>query len=78
MFVPDSTWDRKLKRHSCCGSKHSYHRGSCPNRRLHPHGRTSDPDFLRVQDCKAEGLTSGQCAARLNMPLGQVNELWIS
>jgi len=39
-------------------------------------GRASDPEYLLVQDCKAEGRTSGQCAGLLNMPLDQVNEMW--
>lgn len=76
MRNPGNTWDKKNKRHTCCGSKHTYHRSSCPNRMSAIPGRMSDPDFINVQSCKAEGYTSGQCAISLGMPLAQVNELW--
>lgn len=70
-------WNNDHVYHQCCGSKHTYHKTTCPNRRGGIPGRASDPDFLNVQDCKASGLSSGQCAARLNMPLDQVNDLWV-
>ena len=76
MSVAGDTWDKKLKQHSCCKSKHTYHRSSCSNRVAAIHGRMSDPDFIRVQTCKADGFTSDKCATELNMPLAQVNDLW--
>lgn len=71
------TWDPIEKKHKCCGSKHSYHYSSCPERNKIP-GRASDPDWQKVQQCKAEGITSGDCAKREGMPLDQVNDLWLS
>jgi DNA-directed RNA polymerase specialized sigma24 family protein len=32
---------------------------------------------MKVQEAKLDGLTSGEVAKKLNMPLEQVNELWI-
>jgi len=72
----ESTWNRKTQRHECCGSKHSYHYSSCPNRVKIP-GRASDHDFMQVQAHKEQGMTSREVAATLNMPLEQVNDLWI-
>jgi len=77
MFGHDPTWNKELGQHTCCGSKHTYHKTNCPNRRSMVMGRLSDPDFIKVQDCKAEGYSSGQCASLLNMPLEQVNDLWL-
>jgi len=71
------TWDRELKQHTCCGSRHTYHRSDCPNRGRAVIGRISDPDFINVQACKSDDLTSEQCAKALNMPLDQVNDLWV-
>lgn len=76
--VHEATWDRETKRHTCCGSAHSYHRTNCQVRKLNvPPGRTSDPDFVNVQILKKDGLNSGQIARRLNLPLEYVNELFI-
>lgn len=72
-----STWDKDLKQHTCCGSQHTYHKSTCVNRRGGIPGRMSDPDFLAVQACKADDLNSFQCARRLNMPVEQVNDLWL-
>jgi len=73
----EPTWSKELKMHTCCGSKHSYHKGNCPVNGTRIPGRASDPDFIRVQNLKLEDLTSGEVAKRLNMPLDQVNELWV-
>lgn len=77
MFSLGSTWNKEHGYHVCCGSRHTYHKSTCPNRAAGIPGRASDPEFISVQTCKADGLTSGQCARRLNMPLDQVNELWV-
>lgn len=79
LSVHEPTWDKELKKHTCCGSLHSYHKSSCPSKNSSIPGRTSDPDFIRVQQLKAEkpGITSGQVAKELRMPLAQVNDLWI-
>lgn len=72
------TWDKENGYHTCCGSRHTYHKSTCAMRVAGIPGRASDPDFINVQTCKADGCTSGECAKRLNMPLDQVNEFWIS
>lgn len=77
MFTPGDTWDKEKKCHTCCGSKHTYHKSTCPNRVAGIPGRASDPDFIKVQQCKADGFTSTQCSGLLCMPLDQVNDLWI-
>lgn len=77
MFAPGDTWDKEKRCHTCCGSKHTYHKGNCVHRVSGIPGRSSDPDFINVQTCKADGLTSGQCAKKLNMPLDQVNDFWL-
>lgn len=77
MAVHGDTWNKELGCHSCCGSKHTYHKSTCQLRAPKIPGRVSDPEFIKVQSCKGEGLTSGQCAATLNMPLDQVNDLWV-
>lgn len=78
MFSLSNTWDKEKKCHTCCGSKHTYHRSTCQFRNVGIPGRSSDPEFISVQTCKADGLSSGECSKRLNMPLDQVNELWVS
>lgn len=77
MFAQSDTWNKEAGCHSCCDSRHTYHKSTCHLRREKAPGRTTDPDFMNVQDCKAEGLSSNQCASRLNMPLEQVNDLWV-
>ena len=77
MFAHGPTWDEDKKQHKCCGSKHSYHNSSCPERSKIP-GRASDPDWQKVHSCKDSGLSSGECAAKLGMPLDQVNDLWLN
>lgn len=75
----DVTWDRELKKHSCCGSKHSYHMSSCSIRNSTIPGRASDPDFVMVQRLKEQnpGITSKEVAREMNLPLAQINDLWI-
>jgi len=74
----EPTWDKEKGCHTCCGSTHSpSHKSWCPNRKSTIPGRSSDPDFVNVQELKAQGLSSGEVAKRLNIPLDQVNELWI-
>lgn len=77
VFALGDTWNKEIGRHTCCGSNHTYHKSTCPNRTAGIPGRASDPEFINVQTCKADGNTSGECAKRLNMPLDQVNELWL-
>lgn len=77
MFALGDTWDKERKCHTCCGSKHTYHKSTCKNRTAGIPGRASDPDFINVQACKKRGASSGECAAQLNMPLEQVNDLWV-
>lgn len=78
LSVNESTWSKTLKQHTCCGSTHSYHEGSCPIRNTRIPGRSSDPDYVRVQAMKASnpGITSRDVANELNMPIDQVNDLW--
>jgi len=76
MFNPGETWNKELKEHTCCGSHHTYHKSNCPMRKGGIPGRASDPEFISVQTCKADGCTSIECSRKLNMPLGQVNDLW--
>lgn len=66
-----------MKMHTCCASKHSYHKGNCPVKGTRVPGRASDTDFIQVQNLKADGLTSIEVAKRINMPLEQVNDLWV-
>lgn len=79
LSVHESTWSKEKKMHTCCGSMHSYHKTSCPVRRSLPQipGRASDPLFVRVHELKNEGLTSGQIAHEMGLPLDQVNELFV-
>jgi hypothetical protein len=77
LSVHEPTWDKQKRMHTCCGSHHSYHKGHCPVKGVRIPGRASDPEFMKVQEAKSEGLTSGDVAKKLNMPLEQVNELWI-
>lgn len=78
MSVHEATWNRETKMHNCCSSKHSYHKLSCPSRQKDSiPGRMSDPNFVRVQDLKAEGLNSQQIATRLNLPLEMINDLFV-
>ena len=80
----DSSWDPALRMHTCCESKHgAYHKASCRIR----NGDISDlklrgtapppPEKAKVQELKAQGLTSGQIAEELGMKLREVNKLWI-
>ena len=77
MAVHGDTWNKAIGAHTCCGSKHTYHKSTCARRGPMIPGRLSDPEFMKVQSCKENGLTSGQCASHLNMPLDQVNDLWV-
>lgn len=74
--VHEPTWSRELKQHLCCGSTHSYHKHSCVVRNTRIPGRSSDENFVRIQALKSHGLTSGEVAAELKLPLEQVNDLW--
>jgi hypothetical protein len=78
MSVHEPTWSRELKMHTCCGSKHAYHVSSCPVRKafMIP-GRPGDPNFIKVQALKLEGLNSLQIATQLSLALDEVNELFI-
>lgn len=79
LSVHEPTWSKALKQHTCCGSTHSYHKHNCPVRNGRIPGRASDPEFLQIQAMKAAnpGITSGEVARELNMPLDQVNEMWV-
>lgn len=79
LSTAEPTWDKALKQHTCCGSTHSYHKKTCPVRSNRIPGRSSDPDFIRIQAMKAAnpGITSREVARELVMPLDQVNELWV-
>lgn len=75
----EPTWDKTLRRHTCCGSIHSYHKSNCPTRKAMIPGRSSDPDFIAVQTMKNANpdMSSFEVARFLNLPLDQVNDLWI-
>ena len=80
--MKDESWDRKLKKHKCCGSKKAiYHGAKCPVRsenlddiKIPP--VKQDPLRERIQALKAEGKTSGEVAKELGIKLGEVNNLW--
>lgn len=76
--VNEPTWSKDLKRHTCCGSTHSYHKTHCKigKTRGIP-GRGSDPILEHVQVLKNEGMKSTDIARELKIPLSQVNDLWL-
>ncbi len=76
LSVNESTWDKNLRAHTCCGSTHSYHKYNCATRKQIIPGRTSDPTFVSIQDLKRQGLNSKEVARELNIPISQVNDLW--
>lgn len=77
LSLHEPTWNKSLGHHTCCGSKHSYHYSSCPMRKNSIPGRSSDPDFMKIQDLKDAGFSSSEVAKQLGLPLAQVNDMWI-
>lgn len=77
-MVHGATWDKETRSHTCCGSKHTYHKSWCPEKvkSLIP-GLRSDPDYMAVQFYKAQGYTSGEIARELGLALAHVNELYL-
>lgn len=78
LSVHEPTWSKEMRMHVCCGSRHSYHRSSCTEKNNRAPGRASDPDYVQIQALKQAGLSSGEVANELKLPLDQVNEMWIS
>lgn len=77
LSVHEATWNKETKRHSCCGSPHTYHYGHCPTRSAIVPGRLADPTLIDVQELKSQGLNSSEVAKRLGLAISHVNDLWI-
>ena len=79
MSVHEPTWSKLEHKHVCCGSTHSYHKTWCPSKKIsNVPGRLSDPEYIRVQELKADGKNSSEIAQELGLALEHVNELYPS